>query len=426
MSSLLIKNGTIVDASEFKADVYIENGRIARVGDCAGVNADKVIDADGKYVMPGLVDMHCHLRDPGFEHKETIDTGALSAVMGGFTSIACMPNTNPVIDNTALVRYVIMRGEESGYARVYPIACITKGMKGGEITEMAALKKAGAVAFSDDGCPVSDSGVMRNALEYAKTFNMLIIDHAEDKSVSGDGVVNEGVNATIAGLKGISRAAEEIMIARDIVLAETLGTKVHIAHVSTAGGVQLIREAKERDVKVTCETCPHYFSATDEEILSYNTNAKINPPLREQSDCDAIIDGIRDGTIDVIATDHAPHTAEEKNREFDSAPFGTVGFETALSLAYTYLVDAGNIDMPKLVKIMSHNPAKLLGLPVVYVKPGAMADLVIFDPAGEWTVKADALSGKSRNCLYDGWRLKGRVYGTIVGGEIKCLEGEAL
>lgn len=420
MGSILIKNGTVTDTSESIADVYIENGRIARVGDCSDVRADTVIDASGKYVMPGLVDMHCHLREPGFEHKETIAGGALSAVKGGFTSIACMPNTDPVIDNPSLVHYVITRGEEAGYARVYPIACITKGMKGEELTEMATLKKAGAVAFSDDGRPVSDSGVMRNALEYAKTFNLLITDHTEEKSVSGDGVVNEGVNATIAGLRGINRAAEEIGIARDIVLAESLGAKVHIAHVSTAGGVELIREAKERNVKVTCETCPHYFSATDEEILSYNTNAKINPPLREQSDCEAIIDGIRDGTIDVIATDHAPHSAGEKNREFDLAPFGTVGFETALSLAYTYLVDPGNIDMPKLVKLMSHNPAKLLGLPVVYVKSGAMADLVIFDPAREWTVKADALSGKGRNCLYDGWLLKGKVMHTIVGGMLKC------
>lgn len=421
MSSILIKNGTIVEPeAETVADVYIEDGRISRTGSFGDLRADKVIDASGKYVIPGLVDMHCHLREPGFEYKETIETGALSAVRGGFTSVACMPNTAPVIDVPALARYIVMRGKEAGYARVYPIACITKGMKGEELTEMAALKDAGAVAFSDDGRPVSDSGVMRNALEYAKTFNLLIIDHAEDKSVSGSGVVNEGANATIAGLRGINRAAEEIMIARDIVLAEALGAKVHIAHVSTAGGVELIREAKQRGVRVTCETCPHYFSATDEEILSYNTNAKINPPLREQSDREAVIDGIRDGTIDVIATDHAPHSADEKNREFDLAPFGTVGFETALSLAYTYLVETGDIDMSALISLMSHNPSRLLGLPLVNVKAGAMADITIFDPACEWTVRAEELSGKSKNCLYDGWRLKGKVLHTIVGGEIKC------
>lgn len=420
MGSILIKNGTVIDTTETVADVFIEDGKIMRVGDCSGMRADKTIDASGKFVLPGLVDMHCHLREPGFEHKETIESGAYAAVKGGFTSVACMPNTDPVIDNPALVRYVSVRGEEAGYARVYPIACITKGQKGAELSEMSALKKAGAVAFSDDGKPVTDSGVMRNALEYARTFNMLIIDHPEDQAVSGDGVANEGANATIAGLRGINRAAEEIAIARDIVLAESLGAKIHIAHVSTAGGVELIREAKARNVKVTCETCPHYFCATDEEILSYNTNAKINPPLREQSDVDAIIDGIRDGTIDVIATDHAPHAADEKNREFDLAPFGTVGFETALSLAYTYLADAGNIGMTDIVRLMSHNPAKLLGLPVVYVKPGAMADVVVFDPAREWTVRADELSGKGKNCLYDGWILKGKVTNTIVGGKIKC------
>lgn len=419
MSSILIKNGILTDTTVTHGDVFIDGGKIVKTGDCSSITADKVIDASGKYVMPGLVDMHCHLREPGFEHKETIESGSLSAVRGGFTSIACMPNTNPVIDNPALVRYVTMRGAEAGYAHVYPIACITKGMKGEELAELCRMKDAGAVAFSDDGRPVSDSGVMRNALEYAKTFNLLIIDHTEDKSVSGDGVVNEGANATIAGLKGISRAAEEIGIARDIVLAETLGARVHIAHVSTAGGVELIREAKSRNVKVTCETCPHYFCATDEEILSYNTNAKINPPLREQSDVEAVIDGIKDGTIDVIATDHAPHSAGEKNREFDLAPFGTVGFETALSLAYTNLVESGDAEMTDIVRLMSHNPSKLLGLPTVWIKAGAKADIVIFDPEQSWTVNAANLASKGKNCLYDGWMLKGKVVHTIVSGEIK-------
>ncbi len=417
--SLLIKNGRIIDGSEYKADVFIDNGKIMRVGENLDVTADVVIDATDKLVMPGLVDMHCHLREPGFEHKETIAGGAEAAVAGGYTSVACMPNTNPPLDSAALVRYVSMRGREADLARVYPIGCITKGQKGEELAEMAKMKEAGIVAVSDDGHPVMNSGIMRNALEYAKTFNILVIDHTEDTSVSDGGVVNEGVNATIAGLRGINRAAEEIGIARDIVLAESLDARIHIAHVSTRGSVQLIREAKARDVKITCETCPHYFSATDEEILSYNTNAKINPPLREDADREAIIEGIKDGTIDVIATDHAPHSSGEKNVEFDLAPFGTVGLETALSLAYTYLVDSGEIDMPALVRLMSHTPARLLGLPVVHIKPGIMADIIVFDPDASRTVKASELHGNGKNCLYDGWMLKGGVDYTIVGGEIK-------
>ena len=316
-----------------------------------------------------------------------------------------------------------MRGKEADFARVYPIGCITKGQKGEELAEMAKMKEAGIVAVSDDGHPVMNSGVMRNAMEYAKTFNLLILDHAEDSDVSGDGVVNEGVHSTIAGLRGINRAAEEIGIARDIVLAEALDARVHICHVSTAGGVELIREAKARNVKVTCETCPQYFSATDEEILSYNTNAKINPPLREESDCDAITEGLKDGTIDAIATDHAPHSADEKNREFDLAPFGTVGFETALSLAYTYLVDTGDLGITDIVRLMSHNPAKLLGLPMVHIRPGSMADIVVFDPTVSRTVKASELVSRGKNCLYDGWILKGRVTDTIVGGAIKYHYG---
>lgn len=417
--SILIKGGRIVEGGEIRADVLIDNGRIVRVGENIEADADRVIDASGRLILPGLVDMHCHLREPGLEHKETIAGGSEAALHGGFTSVACMPNTQPPVDSPALARYISLRGKEANFARVYPIGCITKGQKGEELAEMAKMKEAGIVAVSDDGHPVMNSGVMRNALEYAKTFNLLVIDHTEDVTVSGDGVVNEGVNATMAGLRGINRAAEEIGIARDIVLAEALDARIHIAHVSTAGSVELIREAKARNVKITCETCPHYFSATDEEILSYNTNAKINPPLREQSDCEAIIAGIKDGTIDVIATDHAPHAADEKNKEFDLAPFGTVGFETALSLAYTNLVDTGDIDLPMLVDLMSHTPSKLLGLPVVHIKPGIMADVIVFNPNTEWTVRSSELYGHGKNCLFDGWLLKGKVEHAVVGGEFK-------
>ena len=423
--SLIIKNGSVVtDGGVIDADVYIEGSKIVKVAkdiDCA---ADTVIDASGKFVMPGFVDMHCHLREPGQEYKEDIKSGTAAALRGGFTSVACMPNTVPPIDNAALVKYVLTRAAEVDNAKVYPIGCITKGQLGKEIAEMCFMREAGAVAFSDDGRPVENSNIMRLALEYASGNDMLLISHCEDKQLAADGVVNEGFNATISGLKGTTRAAEESMVLRDIVIAEALGARVHIAHVSTKGSVEAVRRAKERGVRVTCETCPHYFSATDDEILSYNTNAKINPPLRSQSDVEAIIEGLCDGTIDAIATDHAPHHADEKNMEFNSAPFGTSGFETAFSLAYTNLVETDIIDIVKLCRLMSANPAKILGIGSGEIKEGERADIVVADPEKSYTVDSGKFVSKGKNSLFNGWKLKGAVVGVIVDGiqkEIKEL-----
>ena len=421
--NLLIKNGRAVVGDAFEpADIYIEGSKIVKIGkniDCA---ADREIDASGKIVLPGFVDMHCHLREPGQEYKEDIASGSAAALNGGFTSVACMPNTVPPLDNAALIKYVRTRAAEVDRAKVYPIGCITKGQKGNEIAEMGFMQQAGAVAFSDDGRPVESAGIMRLALEYAAGLNALIISHCEDKTLAGDGVANEGLNATVAGLKGITRAAEECMVARDIILAETLDARVHIAHVSTAGSVELVRQAKARGVRVTCETCPHYFAATDDEILNYNTNAKINPPLRTQADVDAIVAGLQDGTIDAIATDHAPHHADEKNREFPLAPFGTSGFETAFSLAYTYLVETDLIDVVKLSKLMSGNPARILGIGTGELKEGACADITVVDPEKSYIVDSGKFVSKGKNSLFNGWKLKGTVEAVVVDGHEKEIK----
>ncbi len=424
--SILIKNGTVVLPNEtVKCDVYTEGNKIVKIAKDIDCDASRIIDAEGKLVMAGFVDMHCHLREPGQEYKEDIVSGTRSALQGGFTSIACMPNTTPVIDNASLIKFVRDKAIETDNCKVFPIGAITKGSRGEQLAEMGLMKRAGAVAVSDDGRPVESARIMRLALEYASDHGLMVISHCEDKSLSQDGVANEGFNATMAGLKGISRVAEEVMIAREILLSETLGVPVHIAHVSTEGGVTLIRDAKKRGVKVTCETCPHYFTATDDEILSFNTNAKINPPLREQSDVNAIINGLRDGTIDAIATDHAPHHADEKNVEFNLAPSGTVGFETAFSLAYTYLVLPDIIDVTYLSKLMSANPSSILKIGSGILREGEVADITIVDPDASYTVDANKLVSKSKNTLFSGWKLNGAVTNVIVDGvekEIKSYD----
>jgi len=417
--SILIKNGQVVLLDKvINADIFIEEGRIKKIASKIEVKADKVIDAKGKVIMPGLVDMHAHLRDPGFQYKEDIASGIKSAAAGGYTSICCMPNTDPVIDNEAVVKYIQAKAAEIGTVKVYPIASITKGMKGSELSEMGKLKEAGVIAFSDDGKPVESAVLMRNALAYAKSHDALIISHCEDMSLASGGFVNEGYHSTISGLKGICRSAEEIIVARDIILAEHTGAKIHIAHVSTAGSVDLVRQAKKRGVQVTAEVCPHHFSATDEEIVSFNTSSKINPPLRTQNDIKAIIKGIKDGTIDAIATDHAPHSQDEKRQEYGYAPFGTIGFESAFAISYTHLVEAKHIDLPHLLRLMSNSPAKILGLECGELKEGEAADLIIADIEKEYTIDVNTFKSKARNCIFDGWKVKGKVECAIVNGKL--------
>lgn len=428
---ILIKNGRVIDPKNHiddTLDIYIENGVICDMEknlelDGLGI---EVIDAMGKIVAPGLVDMHCHLRDPGQEYKEDIETGTMSAAMGGFTSVACMPNTSPVIDNAQIVEYIKSKSAAVGRVNVYPIGAITKGLKGEELAEIGEMKFAGAVAVSDDGRPVENAGLMRRALEYAEMFDTTVISHCEVKSLCGDGSMNEGFTATNMGLKGISRAAEEVMVSRDIILAETTGTAVHIAHVSTRGSVELVRQAKKRGVRVTCETCPHYFTLTEEACEGYNTNAKMNPPLRTADDVEAIKEGLRDGTIDAIATDHAPHHADEKNCEFPLAMNGIIGFETALGLSITYLVRTGVLSMQELFEKMSLNPADILGLNKGSLGLNKPADLIIFDPEKSYTVEVSKMYSKSKNSPYDGWELYGKPEYTIVGGKIVVNQGVLL
>ena len=368
------------------------------------------------------VDMHVHLREPGFEYKEDIASGSAAAVHGGFTQICCMPNTSPVCDNAAVVGYIVARGKEAGMCKVHPIGSITVGEEGKQLSEMGKMKEAGAVAVSDDGRPVSDARMMRLGIEYASDFGLLCLSHCEDKSLVDGGVVNEGYNSTLAGLKGIPRAAEEIMLAREIILAETLHKRVHICHVSTKGGVQLLREAKARGVAVTAETCPHYFSLTDDVIMSYDANTKVNPPLREAEDVAAIKEGLRDGTLDCIVTDHAPHHRDEKLVEYNLAAFGISGIETSFSLSYTNLVLGGVLTLPQLAEKMSAAPARILGLEGGVLAEGQPADIMLADLSESYTIDSRAFVSKGKNTPFDGQTVSGRVKCTMVDGSIKFRE----
>lgn len=420
--NLLIKNGRVIDPGQKLdqiCDLRVENGFIKEIG--TGLTAPahvQTIDASGCYVTPGLIDMHVHLRDPGLEYKEDIVSGTKAAVAGGFTSICCMPNTKPVIDNKAVASYIVNKAKNEGYCHVFPIGSITQGLNGDRLAEMGELKETGCVAVSDDGKPVKSSELMRRALQYAQGMEIMVISHAEDLDLVGEGTMNEGFTSTELGLKGIPRVAEDIATSRDVLLAEYTGAPIHIAHVSTLGSVQIIRAAKARGVKVTCETAPHYFTLTDDAVRGYNTNAKMNPPLREAADVAAIKAGLQDGTIDCIATDHAPHHLDEKDVEFDVAMNGIVGLETSLPLSLK-LVSAGVLTLTQLVEKMSCNPSKILSLGGGTLALGAIADLTIIDPLATWTVEAEKLVSKSKNSPFLGWSVQGCAKATIVGGEIK-------
>src|SRR5688572_25340529 len=421
----LLKGGRVVDPAnglDGTFDILIEAGRIARIGrDLPADGAEVVEIPAGLVVCPGFIDMHVHLREPGQEHKETVASGTGSAVAGGFTAVACMPNTDPINDDANVTSFILKKAKEAGLARVYPIGAVSRGSRGELLSDIAELKAAGCVALSDDGRPVATALLMRRALEYAAMFGMPVIDHCEDPSLKGDGVAHEGYQAATLGLRGIPGAAEAIMVERDVLCSEMTGAAVHIAHMSARASLRAVRKGKDAGVKVTCEVAPHHFTLTDDALASpiaYDTNVKMNPPLREAMDRDAMLQGIADGSVDAIATDHAPHHYDEKKVEFDHAPFGIVGLETAVALSLDRLVHAGRITLPRLVELLSVNPARILRVTGGTLSVGAPADVTILAPDQKVRIAAARLRSHSKNTTFDGWELRGGVAATIVGGRV--------
>jgi dihydroorotase len=429
-ASLLLRGGRIVDPSQnidVIGDVYIANDTIESVGtniDVGSRDDVEIVDCAGRVVAPGFIDVHCHLREPGREDVETIATGARAAAAGGFTAVCAMPNTDPVTDNQAAVGFIIRQAARAKASRVYPIGAISLGQRGEALAEFGEMVGAGAVAVSDDGKPVASAHLMRTALEYARTFGIPVADHCEEPTLAAGGAMNEGLVSARLGLKGVPNEAEEIMVIRDILLARRTGGHVHLCHMSTHGSVELIRWGKERGVNVTAEVCPHHLSLTDEAVEGYNTNAKMNPPLRSPADVEAVQQGVRDGTIDVIATDHAPHHYDEKEREFADAPNGIVGLETAFAVNVTWLVAPGIIDLTTLVEKMSCAPARIFRLAGGTLRRGNVADVTVFDPDAEWTIDPSRFRSKGRNTPYSGQKLKGRVHLTVVDGRVIFRQGE--
>ena len=417
---ILLKNGRVVDyasKTNEKIDILIEDGVIIKLQKEILAKADNVIECTGLVIIPGMIDMHCHLREPGFEYKETIETGSKSAVKGGFTTICPMPNTNPTPDSAFILEKILAEAKRVNLCNILPYGSVSKGEKGEELTDFEELKKAGAVAFSDDGMPVINSRMMRQAIIKANSLGTFVASHCEEKSVA-DGAINAGKIQEELGVKGVLPEAEEIMAAREIVISETNNVRDHICHISTKTSVNMIRDAKKRGVKITCETCPHYFCFTVDEVLTSGTNAKMNPPLRDEKDRQAIIEALKDGTIDAIITDHAPHSEEEKERELSKAPNGIIGFETALPAINTYLIDKNLLTEMDMVKLTSYNPAKLLNLDKGEIKEGKIADLTIYDPEESYIYTKDMIVSKSKNTPFIGKKLKGKVKYTIVNGNI--------
>lgn len=422
MSKLLLRGGRVVDptrALDGVRDVRLVDGAVAEIGEGLDASDDtRVLDCDGLVVAPGLIDVHVHLREPGEEHKETITSGARSAAAGGFTAVCAMPNTDPPIDDPAAVGYVAAQGRRAGAARVYPVGCISVGRAGERLALIGEMVDAGAVAITDDGNPVMNSGLMKLALQYAQAFDIPVADHPEDIGLSARGHMNAGLMSTRLGLPGKPNASEDIHVARDLLLAELTGGHIHLQHISTRYGVEAIRRAKDRGVRVTAEASPHHLILTEAAVEGYRTEAKMNPPLRSEADREAVRAGVADGTLDTIATDHAPHHYDEKEAAFADAPFGIVGLETALGLVLTHVVGEGVIDLPTMIERMSCQPARAFGLPGGTLADGSPADVTVFDPEAAWTVDPAAFVSKSRNTPFGGWELKGVVRWTVVGGQV--------
>lgn len=428
-SRVLIQGGRLIDPSQdldLPMDLLIEDGKVAQLGKNLKAQGARTLSAKGKWVTPGFIDLHVHLRTPGQEHKETIETGSRAALKGGFTTLCTMANTDPVVDSAAVVEYVKSQNAKVGLIHLLPFAAVTIGLKGETLTEMGRLKEAGAFGFSDDGMPIASAGVMRRALEYTLLTQLPVISHCEEPTLVARGVMNDGKTALRLGLSGIPAEAETVMMARDLLLAHATGGRLHIAHVSTARGVEMIRQAKEKGVAVTAEVTPHHLTLTDEALATYDSRFKMNPPLRTEEDVEALRQGLKDGTLDAVATDHAPHAAHEKETEFPSAPFGVVGLETALGVLLTELVSRGIMQPTQLIASLTLHPARVLGVDRGSLKVGKVADVTITDPEANWTVEANAFASKGTFSPFLGWRLKGKVTDVLVAGKVLLQDGEFL